>query len=156
MCTEDFLCLFKSCADWRSNEVFLCHYVADFCIVVRNKTHISVCDDSDQLACSVNNRNTGNLIFSHKLVSVINISVCCERKWIYNYAVFRTLYLVNLVRLLFNSHVLVNDTDTALSCDSNCHFCLCYCVHSSGHNRCFKNDIPSQPCAEIDHVRCYV
>ena len=82
--------------------------------------------------------------------------IFCERERIDNDAVFGALYLVHLVCLLLDGHVLVNDTDTALPCNGDRHLCFCDGVHRRCHHRCFQLDGTCQRCAQINHIRCYV
>ena len=62
-------------------------------------------------------------------------------KWICDYTIFRTLNLIYLFSLRLNRHILVNDTDTALSCHGNGHTVFCNRIHAGTHQRNVQFDL---------------
>jgi len=117
------LSAFKIRINRSSNEVFLSHNVTDLDIFkISDKSKISVSEDTLKLAILIDYRHAGDLILAHELISFSNSFIGCKRERINDNAVFRTLYLIHLFCLLSDSHILMNNTDTALSCDSDSHF----------------------------------
>ena len=117
------LSAFKIRINRSSNEVFLSHNVTDLDIFkISDKSKISVSEDTLELAILIDYRHAGDLILAHELISFSNSFIGCKRERINDNAVFRTLYLIHLFCLLSDSHILMDNTDTALSCDSDSHF----------------------------------
>ena len=70
-------------------------------------------------------------------------------------AVLGALHHVHLFCLLLNTHVLVNNTDAALSGHSDCHLMLCNRIHACAHHRDIELDFICQLCLDIDHIRSH-
>ena len=121
-------------------KAVLGHNVLDFHIEVSEETHIAVGDDADKLFVFIANRHATDFVSAHQLVCVCGGMILGEVERVHNNAVFGTFYLVDLLRLLFNGHIFVDYTDTALAGNGDCHFRLGNGVHCCGHNRCVEHD----------------
>ena len=156
MLAQDRLCLFHGRADRSGNQVFLGHNFRDRTVIVGQKTHITVGDDAHQLAHIVHDRNAGDLVLAHQRICIGYQVIFGQRERVDDNAVFRALYLVHLVCLLFDAHIFVDDTDAAFTGDGDRHSCLGHGVHCRRHDRCVQIDIAGKSCAQVDHIRCYV
>ena len=150
--SEDLLSLLEISADRSGNEVILCHYLADLLVVIGDEAEVAVSEDTDQLAV-LNDRNTGDLVLAHQSVRVKYAVLRGEEERVNDNAVFRTLYLVHLVDLLLDGHVLVDNTDTAFSGNRDSHAALCYGIHRGSHDRGVERDVLGELRLEVDHVR---
>ena len=67
-------------------------------------------------------------------------------KWVCDYSVFRTFYLIYLFSLRLDRHVFVNDTDSALSRHRDRHAVLGYRIHAGTHKWNIELDFLCQVC----------
>ena len=75
-----------------------------------------------------------------------------EEKRVRNDAVFRTFDRINLVRLLFDAHILVDDADSAFTRNRNRHFGSGDRIHGRGQKRRIQPNPLHQVCRDV-HVR---
>ena len=136
--------------------MILCHYLTDFDIEISHETHVTVCENSDELSFFVANRNTGNFILLAEIFRIICIVIGSKAERLSNNAVFRTLYLVNFLCLEFHRHILMNNTDAAFTGYRNCHRGFGNGIHSRSQNRCVKNDRVRKLCRNIDILWKYI
>ena len=66
--------------------------------------------------------------------------------------VLRTFYFVYFFCLLLNRHILVNNTDSSLTCHGNCHTVFCNRIHAGAHHRDVQLDLLGQMRSQIYHV----
>ena len=59
------------------------------------------------------------------------------------------------VCLCFDSHILVNNTDSSLTCHGNCHTVFCNRIHAGAHHRDVQLDLLGQMRSQIYHVWGY-
>ena len=121
MIHKDRLSRFKIGAHRCGHDIVLGHDICYACVIVFQETQIPVGKDTHQLALFVNNGHTADPVLSHELVCLCHGLVGSEGKGIYYNAVFRTLYFVYLISLLFDGHIFVDDAYAALSCYGNSH-----------------------------------
>ena len=148
--TEDLLSVCKGCTYRSCNEIALSHNIYDWLIEISrsHESKVSVCEDADKFAVLAD-RNTGNLVLTHELVSLPDGVCRSQEEWIYDDTVFGTLYAVDHVSLHCDWHILVNDTDTAFTGNGNSHVCLCNSIHSGCHNWCVELDLLCKVCGEV-------
>ena len=152
---EYLLSLCERSADRCGDQIFLGHHFANLLVVVCDEAEVTVSEDTNEFAV-FNDRNAGYLVFAHKCVCVEYTVLRRKEERIYDNAVLGTLYLVNFIDLLLDAHVLVDNTDTALSCDSDSHAAFGNGIHCRGHYRRIEHDVLGQVCPEVYHVRCNI
>ena len=122
---------------------------------IRLELQIPVGDDAHQLV-SLRHGNSGDAEFSHQSICICQCVFRSQRKWIGDDPVFRTLDLVHLLGLSLDGHILVDDSDAALSGHSNGHTMLRHCVHPCAHHRNVQLDLLGQPSSQIHLIRHYL
>ena len=73
-------CLVERCADRCGYKVIFSHNLFDFNVEIGHEAHISVCEDSDELAAFIANRHARNFIFMAKRLGVICIMLGSQAK----------------------------------------------------------------------------
>ena len=137
-------------------QVFLGHYFGNGSIEILEETKVTVGKDTHQLALAVNNGHTGDLVLAHKLVSLGNQLVSGQGEGVNDNAVLGALDLIYLVALLFDRHILVDDTNAAFTCNGDSHLSFRYSIHCGSDDRGIKVNIPCKPCSKVDHIGCYI
>ena len=116
------------------NQPFTGHGFADLLRKISLKLQVTVCDNTDQ-PTTFGNRHTADAVFAHQIIGILQSMVRREIKRIADDAVLRALYLVHLIGLRLDCHVLVNDTDSPLACHCNGHTMLRNGIHTGAHQR---------------------
>ena len=128
-----------------SHEVLVCHHVVDEFVEMTLKAKVAVCNDAYEMALFVHYRYTTDVILRHHIQGVLNGLATANCHRIVDHAVLGTLYDGYLTRLVFDRHVLVNNTDAAFACDGNSHSRLRYGVHGC----CDKGHIQADVTREL-------
>ena len=154
---EDLLRLLEGRADGADDEVILGHHVADAAGIVGDETHIAVGENADELTVHAD-RHAGDLELTHQRVRVRDGVVGGQREGIDDNAVLRTLDHIHLIGLRLDGHILVDNTDAALTRDGDRHLRLGDRVHSGGHQRGVERHALRQLGAHADvrrqHIGC--
>ena len=116
---------------------------------------ITVRNDPDQLFTH-RDRHTGNAKFGHQIIRILQRMLRRQGKRVADDAVFRTLHLIDLIRLLLNRHILVNNADASLTCHGNCHPMLGDRVHSCAHHGNVQMNLLGELGADVNFIRQYV
>ena len=147
---QDLLCFLQRNALRSSHQILMGHDLGDGTAEIRFKLHIPVGDDANQLPILHTDGNTRDLVLAHQVVRILKGIVGSQIEGVGDNAVFRALFHVHLLDLLFNGHVLVDDTDTALSGHGNGHLILGNGVHSRRKQRDVQVDFLCELGAQRD------
>ena len=129
-------------------RVFVRIWVFSHLFDIRLETHITVRNDADQFAVLCD-RYTGNMVFVHQFIRIRQGIVRSEVDRIHDDAMFRTLDQFHFSGLFIDTHILVNDTDAALTRHGDRHFCFGDGIHAGAHDRNIQCDILCQVGAYI-------
>ena len=139
--SEDASSLLKADAFLGSNQIFLSHHLRDRQLPVILETKVTISNDANKLTGIVYNRNTSDMLFSHKSKSITDGSFRTDSNRIINHTVFGSLHPPDLFALLLYSHVLVDDTYTAGTSHGDSKISLSYSVHRRRHNRSVERNL---------------
>ena len=132
------------------NQIILGHHLCNRTLNVTLETQVSVSDYTYEMAVGVNDRNTSDVVFRHQGESICHRSVAANGDRVIYHTILGTLHNGDLTSLLFDTHILVYHTDTALTRDSYCHRGFGDGVHCGGHKRYLKLDVPGEACGEFN------
>ena len=122
-------------------QVLRSHNLCNLTAHILLETKVAIGNNTNEETVLVNYRNTTNAVLAHKLKSVAYSLVTSDGYRVVNHAVLSTLYTTNLSSLLCNRHVLVDNTDTTLTSNSNSHWRLGNCIHSCRNDRDVECDV---------------
>ena len=151
-CGKDLFGLFKCDAFACRDQIFGCHAIFDLLRKICLKFEITVGDDTYELA-ALGDGNTGDAVLAHEVVGIFKGMLGGKKKRICNDAVLRTFYFIDFLRLFFDRHVFVDDSDSALSGHGNCHEILGDRIHPCAHHRDIQPDRTGKICRNIDLIR---
>ena len=132
--------------------VFARHHLGDLHVHARLEAHVATGDDAYQLA-SGNNRHARDVVLAGQLEQFAHRAIRSDGDRIANDAAFELLHRAHFPRLLFDRHVLVDDTDAAFLRHCNGKARFRYGVHGRGHQRDVQRDRSSEAGLEIDFGR---
>ena len=151
---KDCFCLVQRNAYFCSDQVFAGHGLFDFLGEISFKLQITVCNNTNQFSV-LGNRDTGNTEFCHPIIGIFQGVLRRQIERIGDNTVLRTFYFVYFFCLLLNRHILVNNTDSSLTCHGNCHTVFCNRIHAGAHHRDVQLDLLGQMRSQIYHVWGY-
>ena len=134
MLGQDHLGLLQGGANRRGDQVLAGHELMDGAIVIRDKAQIAVGQDAHQLAV-LTDRHAGDAITGHEVFRILDQVMGREEERIGDHAVLRALDLIDVRSLIGDGHVLVDDTQAALTRHSNGHAGIGDGIHRGGHQR---------------------
>ncbi|MNZ94362.1 hypothetical protein D3C78_1134670 [compost metagenome] len=103
----------------------------------------------------INDRNPGNTEFAHNFFCIRNKMISCKGERICNDSTLGTFNAINFHCLLLNRHILMNDTDTALTCHCDCQRRFRYRIHTCADQRNIKLNIAAESRGHIYLFRQY-
>ena len=149
---ENVLSFLESDANRSGNKILRSHAFADLLGVIGLELEVTVGDDTNELPLVINDGNTGDTELTHQIVCVLKSVVRGKIERISNDTILGTLYLVDFISLCLDGHILVDNTDTTLTCHSDCHAMFSYGIHSCGHHRDVQFDAVREVRGEIYHI----
>ena len=155
MLGEDCLRGIEVGTDRRGHEVILRHHVRNRLIEIGFKAEVAVGQDADQLSV-FGNRHAGDTIAAHQLLRVAHLMLGRKIERIGDNAVFASLDLVHHRRLRFNGHILMNNAQSAFTCNGNRHLVIRDRVHSGAEHRNIQPQIFCQLNRQIDFSRKHI
>ncbi|MOA06439.1 hypothetical protein D3C78_1260720 [compost metagenome] len=129
MLLKDNLRFRKRCSYRSRHEIVACHNLADFNFVIMNKTQITIRQNTDQFMFIINDRYTGNTEFPHNFFCIRYQMICRKRERICYNTALGTFYTIHFLCLLFNGHILMNNSNAAFTCNGNGKCCFRYRIH---------------------------
>ena len=111
----------KICLLMSGNKILTCHNIINKSIKMTLKTKITVCNNTYKMILTIYNWNTTNMILSHHVKSILNCTTTTNSNRIIDHTILSTLNNRYLTCLFFYRHVLVNNTDTSFTSNSNSH-----------------------------------
>ena len=136
LCSGDKVGLLMCC-----HEVILRHNVVNLLVEMALETQVAVGHDTHEMVIFVNHGNTANMIFGHHVESVLHCRTTANGDGIVDHTVLGTLHDSHLPSLLLDSHILMNNTNTALACNGNSHLRLGDSVHSRSDEGHVQRDV---------------
>ena len=113
MLVHEFLSVVKGGAFFNRDQAFgRCHDFANFGVHAVFKAKVAVCNHTQNFS-ALNNRKTGDIVFTSQTNDVGNDHVRTDCDRISNHAGFVAFNFFNFGSLGFGCHILMNDTDTA-------------------------------------------
>ena len=136
-----------------SDNIFFCHHFVDMLIHISYETKVTVCYNSHQISLIIHYRYTTNSVFRHQCQCIAYSRTSLNGYRIINHTVFSTLHDGYLTCLFFDRHILMDNTDTAFTCNGNCHFRFGNRIHSGRYKRNFQLNVFRKLCREFDSFR---
>ena len=154
---KNLCCSVKVCLLRRCHQVLRCHHLVNLLVVMALKAQVAVSNDTHQVVLVVNNGNTANMVFSHHRQRIGNSLTATYCHGVINHTVLRTLHNSHLACLSLYRHILVNNTNTALTSYSYRHSTLRNGVHSSRNKGNVKTNVSRELCFQLNgpwkHIR---
>ena len=85
------------------------------------ETEVAVSDNTHEVVFFINHGNAADMIVVHHIQSILDGAAATNRDRVIDHTVLCTLDDGHLTSLLFDRHILMNDTDTALTRNGNGH-----------------------------------
>ncbi|CDF94346.1 hypothetical protein BN844_3546 [Pseudomonas sp. SHC52] len=136
----------------RDQALFRRHHLADGGIQAVLETHVAGGDDADQVAI-VQHRNAGDVVHAGQFEQIAHRGIGLDGDRVLDHASLEPLDLAHFGGLLFDGHVLVDDTDTAFLGHGNGQTGFGHGVHGSGNQRDIQFDATGKTGFEADFVR---
>ena len=155
MSGQDLLGFFQSSTDGSSYQILLGHHFLDLHIVIRQEAQVTVGDDAHQLALFTD-RHAADAILAHQFIGIKDKMLRREMERIYNNTVLTSLDPIHFFHLLFDAHILMNNTDTAFPGNGNRHIRCGNSIHGSCHDGGVELDILGQPGRYIHLIGKYL
>ncbi len=137
----------------RYETVTRCHHLGDTARHIGLEAEITVRNDTHQSPLVIDNRNTADFVFVHQLERIAHGMLLRNGHGIVNHAILGSFHTPHVRRLSFDRHILVDDTDTALTRERDSHRRFGHGVHRSGHDRDIEFDITRKTGLDIDLSR---
>ena len=118
---QDFCGGYEVCLLVCGYKILLCHDIVNSLVHAPFETQVPVCDDTNKMILIVNDGNSSYMVFRHHVEGISYRTSFLDGNRIVNHAVLSTLDDSHLASLFVDGHVLVNDTDTSLTCHSDSH-----------------------------------
>ena len=131
------------------HQVFFGHHLLDQTVQTAFKTQVTIGDNAYQTLLVVNNGYAANVVFSHDVKGLGNGAAAGNGHWVVNHTILGTLHDGHLTGLVLNTHVLVNDTDTAFTGNGNGHLALGHGVHGSSNKGHIKLNVTRETGAQL-------
>ena len=131
---EEHLCRALKVCLVSCHDVLFCHHLLNLAIHVALETEVAVGDNTDEHALVVNNGDATDLILLHECQRVAHGVILEDSHRVVDHAALCALNAAYVCCLCSDRHVLVDNADTALACQSNRQVSLGYGVHSGRHN----------------------
>ncbi len=128
MLMQDSFGLQQRRADGYRDQVFLGHHLADGNLGAAFKAQVTIGENPNQFAI-LGNRHAGNPVAAHHFQGVGDFFVRRHRDRIDDHAALGALDLVDFAGLLLDGEVAVNDAETSLLCQGDCHARLGHGIH---------------------------
>ena len=133
----------------RSYKILAGHHLVDCLIESTLKAQVTIGHDTHQMVFVINHGNAADMIVVHDFQRVLHGLATTNGHGVVNHTVFGTLHDGHLMRLFLDRHILMNHTDTPLSCYRNGHGRLGNGVHSGRYERNIKRDITRKACFQL-------
>ena len=146
---EDLTGLLEGGALGSGDQVVLGHHVVNELRHVGLKLHITVGDDTNELAV-VADGHTGDAVLRHQLVCLSQGVAWAEEEGVGDNAVLTALDHVHLLGLSADGHILVDDTQTAFPGQGDGHPGLGDRVHGGAHHRDIQGDLAGETGVQVD------
>ena len=137
-------CLLLIDAFIRNDQRHRCHHLCDLAVVVRLEAHIAVGDDAHQALVGVDHRQARDVETAAQRVDVTNRHVRCGGHRVGDHAGLRTLYDVNLLRLVLSAQVAVQHANATLARHRDRHPRLRDRIHRSRCDRDTQLDVAAE------------
>ena len=99
------------------------------------ETKVTVSDDTHKMVFLINHRNATDMIVMHHIQSILDSTPAANGNRIIDHTILSTFDDSYLTSLLLNRHILMDNTDTALTRDGNGHRRLGHRIHSGRDKR---------------------
>ena len=131
------------------HQVFAGHHLIDGTSHITLETQVAIGDNTHQATIVIHHGDAADMIFVHQVERILHGASELDGDRVINHAVFGTFDNGHLARLLLDTHVLVDDTDSAFACYGNGHSRLRHRVHGSGNEGDFQFDVTRESRAQM-------
>ena len=118
-----------------SYQILRGHNLGNLATHILLETKVAIGNNTHKHTILIHYRNTANLVLTHQCKCVTYSLLASNCDWVVNHTILSTLYTTNLSCLLSNRHILVNNTNTSLTSDSDSHWSLGNSVHCCRYDR---------------------
>ena len=125
-----------------SDEIFFRHHLVYEAVHMTLETQVTVGNDTHEMVLAIHNGDTTDMVFCHHPEGITHGLAAADRHRIIDHTILGTLDDSHLARLLIDRHILMYDTDTTFTGDSDSHRRLGDSIHSSCHEGDVKLDVP--------------
>ena len=132
-----------------SDEVLLRHHLVHLLVEMALKAKVAVGDDAHEVVVIIDDGDSSDMVFSHHVESILHGRTAANGHRVVYHTVLSTLHDSHLACLFFNRHILVDNSDTALTSDGDGHLRLGNSVHGSCYERDIQLDISGEPCLQF-------
>ena len=149
MLAEDFLRFRKRSAHGRGDEIILRHNISDRLIEVGFESEVAVGEYADEFTLD-GDRHAADTVLVHERERIGKQTVGLEEERVGDDAVLASLHLVDVLRLCFDGHILVDNAHAALARDRDCEAGLGDRVHCRAEKRNVEFDFVRKTGREVD------
>ena len=146
---EDFIRVVECRSDGGCDQVAVGHDLRYLKISVRLEAKVTIGHNTDQFSAVADNRNPGDPVLTRQFDRIADRLAGVHGDRIKDHPAFRTLDKIHLHRLLFDRHVLVEDSDPSFAGKGGGEVGLRHGVHRGGDERNVQCDIAGKPCGDV-------
>ena len=122
-------------------KVLLGHHIVNEFIQMTLKTKVTVGNNTHKMILLIYYRNTTDMVVCQHLKCILHCTTLKDSNRIVNHTILSSLHNSHLACLVFDTHILMNHTDTTFTRNRNRHRTLCNGVHSCCNERHIKINV---------------
>ena len=139
-----------------SHQIILSHHLINLLVQTALKTQVTVGDNTHKTILFVNDRNTTDMILSHDIECVLYGRTATDGNGIINHTILCSFDNSDLTGLILDRHILVDNTNTTFTGNSNSHPTFRNRIHSCRHKRHVQLDMTRETSLQFYSLRKYL